>query len=196
MPKQFLKVVSPVAVLAIACSLFAEDAKKDSPKSAPPAAAEKPKDGKESKKKRPAPDKEYTPGQVVRIIIDALKNNDAKDGGIATTVDFASPANQEATGPLDRFIPMVKSEAYAPMLNHKSAKYGKVLIDDDEGEAQELVRVTDAKGNVIYYIFRLSKQTEGKFKDCWMTDGVIRVEPRDLPREPKLGDDKSKPDRA
>src|SRR5205085_10713131 len=136
-------------VFAIAVAVFAADAKKDPPKDA----SEKPKAEKKNEKdakKRPVPAKELTPGQVVRIVVDALKNNDAKDGGIAITFDFASPDNQKATGPLERFIPMVKSEAYAPMLNHKSAKYGKVFIDEDEGEAQELVRIVDAKGNEVF----------------------------------------------
>jgi hypothetical protein len=74
--------------------------------------------------RRAKPDKDLAPGEVVRIVVDALRDNDAKDNGIAITFDFASPANQKATGPLERFVPLVKSPAYAPMLNHRSAEYG------------------------------------------------------------------------
>ena len=39
--------------------------------------------------------------------------------------------------------------------------------------------VTDAAGNKTYFMFQLSKQHDaGPLKDCWMTDGVIRVEPK------------------
>lgn len=134
--------------------------------------------------KRPAPHPDLTPGEVVRIVIDALKDNDERDRGIAITFDFASPANQELTGPLERFVPMVKGPAYAPMLKHKSAKYGKVLVRQDQ--AQQLVTIVDADGNEAAYVFQLSKQTEGGREGCWMTDGVIRVEPGTEPEEPKL----------
>ncbi|MSV29914.1 MAG: hypothetical protein EXQ52_14390 [Bryobacterales bacterium] len=51
-----------------------------------------------------------TPAEVVRTQITALRNNDKprKDAGIATAFRFASPGNRAATGPLDRFILMVK----------------------------------------------------------------------------------------
>jgi hypothetical protein len=129
-----------------------------------------------NEEKRPKPDPKLTPGQVVRIVMDALKKNDAKDNGIVVTFDFASPANKEATGPLERFIPMVKGAAYAPMLNYKSAKYSKTLLLEDD-QAMIAVSVVDAKGEVAFYMFQLSKQSEGDLKDCWMTDGVTRVKP-------------------
>jgi hypothetical protein len=166
------------------------------------AAAEAPRTDKTDEKqtekqpdKRPVPDKKLTPGQVVKIVMDALKNNDATDSGIAITFDFASPSNKEVTGPLERFIPMVKNETYAPMLNHKSAKYGKVLIKDDV--AQQAVTLVDSTGKEAAYVFQLSKQTDGDLKGCWMTDGVMRIEPGQEPREPKLGDPPGgAPDRA
>jgi hypothetical protein len=168
-------------------------AKSGDGKAAAPADA-KP-DGKDEKK-RPVPAPDLSPGDVVKIVLDALKNNDAKDTGIATTFAFASPGNRKVTGPLERFIPMLKNPAYAPMLNHKSAKYGKVVIRDDA--AQQVVKVVDAKGHEAMYVFRLSKQADGDLKDCWLTDGVVRVEPADDPVPPKIDDpaEADKPDRA
>src|SRR5439155_13415916 len=87
--------------------------------------------------------------------------------------------NKAVTGPIDRFIPMVKNPLYLPMLNHQSAEYGVVDIRDDQ--AHQLVILTTPRGEKVYYIFQLSKQAEGEFKDCWMTDGVYRVEPGDVP---------------
>jgi hypothetical protein len=33
-----------------------------------------------------------------------------------------------------------------------------------------------AGGSEVYYVFILSKQTEGDYINCWMTDGVLPVE--------------------
>lgn len=137
--------------------------------------------------KQPTPTPDLSPAQVVRVVMDALKNNDADDSGIAVTFDFASPGNKEATGPLARFIPMVKSPVYGPMLNHRSSTVGKVLVRDDE--AQALVTLIDAKGEKAAYVFRLSRQPDdGDPPNCWLTDGVIRVKPDAVPAEPKLED--------
>ena len=125
----------------------------------------------------PAPTPQLTPSQVVKVVMAALQANDATDSGIRVTFSFASPGNQQVTGPVDRFIPMVKGPAYAPMLNHKTATVREVTLKDDQ--AAELVTVIDAAGHAAYYVFQLSKQHEaGPLKDCWMTDGVIRVEPK------------------
>jgi hypothetical protein len=137
--------------------------------------------------KRPVPSPALTPAQVVRLVLDALKNNDAADSGIAVTFDFASPLNKEMTGPLARFIPMVKNPAYRPMLNHRSAQVGTVLVRDDQ--AQAVVELVDERGEPAAYIFRLSRQPDdGEPPNCWLTDGVIRVEPGRVPGGPKLDD--------
>jgi hypothetical protein len=116
-------------------------------------------------------------------VVDALRNNDANDTGIKTTFKFASPGNQQVTGPIERFIPMVKSPQYGPMVNSKSAEVRELSVDEDT--AQELAIIVDSNGDKAYYIFQLSKQSDGDLKDCWMTDGVIRVEPKDAgPRLP------------
>ena len=59
----------------------------------------------------PQPEVGLEPQDVVRIVINALANNDKPfaDAGIATTFAFASPANKVNTGPLERFTRMVKS---------------------------------------------------------------------------------------
>jgi hypothetical protein len=50
-------------------------------------------------------------------------------------------------------------------------------VKDDQ--AAEMVTVIDAAGQATHYVFQLSKQHDaGPLKDCWMTDGVIRVEPK------------------
>jgi hypothetical protein len=123
----------------------------------------------------PAPDPKLQPQDVVRIVVDALSKNDASDSGIRTTWKFASPANQSVTGPIERFIPMVKSAAYGAMLNSKSARYGDLQIQGDQ--ALQMVFLTAADGTKAGYIFQLSRQSDGPFKGCWMTDGVFPMKP-------------------
>ena len=128
--------------------------------------------------KQPGPRAEYGPDQVVQIVMDALQNNDDADAGIVTTFNFASPGNKRLTGPVERFIPMVKSPAYVPMLNFRSAEYGELKLSADKLSAEQIVTLTTADGETVSYLFHLSKQPDGEFKGCWMTDGVVRVQPK------------------
>jgi hypothetical protein len=41
-----------------------------------------------------------------------------------------------------------------------------------------------AGGSEVYYVFILSKQTEGDYINCWMTDGVLPVEETKKSDEP------------
>ncbi len=126
---------------------------------------------------RPVPTPQLSPKDVVSTVVKALRENDATDSGIKTTWGFASPANQKATGPLQKFIPLVKNAAYGTLLNHQSAEVREIAVKDDK--AAELAIVTDANGAKSYFVFQLSKQTDGDLKDYWMTDGVVRVQPPD-----------------
>jgi hypothetical protein len=128
----------------------------------------------------PTPKPEYTPEQVVHIQLDAMGRNDdpTPDHGIAVAFSFASPANQKQTGPLEKFARMIKTPDYRPMLNHRAADYGATHMIDQE--ARLLVKVTGSDGEVALYLFVLDKQTDGKFADCWMTDGVMRLRPEDI----------------
>jgi hypothetical protein len=143
----------------------------------------KPTSGKETSKINSAPQNKnslqpnpnLSPEQVITIVLEALQRNDeqAPDAGIATAFRFASPGNRAATGPLERFIQLVKSPAYKPLLNHKTATRGTVRIADDI--ARQRVTLTSANGERIVYLFTVSKQTEDPYKNCWMTDGVERL---------------------
>lgn len=121
------------------------------------------------------PDAKLTPEQVIKIQLDALRRNDepTADSGIRTAFHFASPANREATGPIERFIPLVKNPLYLPLLDHRRADFGTLRVEGDT--AQQRVTVTDKDGRTATYVFTLSKQSTAPYKDCWMTDGVGRV---------------------
>jgi hypothetical protein len=125
------------------------------------------------------------PEEVVRVVTEAMGRNDTPtaDAGIATAFAFASPGNKQATGPLARFIPMVKSPAYRPLLNYAKIEYGPVRVEGDY--AEQLVTVTDAAGDLAAFLFTLSCQADGDYEDCWMTDGVSRVGLEPIPPDPK-----------
>lgn len=129
------------------------------------------------------PDPGLSPGEVVRIQLDALRANDELDGdaGIATVFQFASPANRSITGPLDRFVELVKTPEYRPMLNHRRADAGPLITSGDL--AEQRVLITTAAGDRITYVFVLSRQREGAYRGCWMTEGVLR-EPAATPKLP------------
>ena len=132
----------------------------------------------------PSPNPDLTPDQVVRIQVDAMRSNDTPtpDAGIATAFRFASPGNREKTGPLEHFAKMVKGPGYAILVNCDSAEFGDSHVDGDQ--ARQAVKITSPTGEVAIFIFILSKQSEGSVKNCWMTDGVIRLRPEDLQPAP------------
>ncbi len=118
-----------------------------------------------------------SPEDVVSIQLRALKHNDrpSKDHGIRIAFRFASPANRASTGPIERFIRMVKNPLYRPMLNYKSEFREPLETIGDI--ARQKVTLVSEEGKTASYLFVLSKQTEEPYQDCWMTDSVMRVEP-------------------
>lgn len=129
------------------------------------------------------PNPSLSPGDVVRIQLDALRANDELDGdgGIATVFQFASPANRSMTGPFDRFVELVKTPEYRPMLNHRRAEPGPLITSGDL--AEQRVLITTAAGDLVAYVFVLARQREGVYAGCWMTEGVLR-EPAESQRPP------------
>jgi hypothetical protein len=116
----------------------------------------------------PAPS--LTPKQVVRIQLEALRDNDEDDRGIAVAFRFASPANKQSTGPIERFTAMLKGPLYSPMLGFIEADYEKPEVRGTSARLK--VKLYGSGGQVIVYVFYLSKQTEDPYSDCWMTDAV------------------------
>ena len=110
-----------------------------------------------------------SPGEVVRIQLEALRHNDEQNRGIAVAFRFASPANRANTGPLSRFIAMIKEGPYALMLDYRQAEYGQV--ETAANQARQRVTLTGTRAIVTYW-FYLSRQSQAPCEDCWMTDAV------------------------
>ena len=119
------------------------------------------------------PDPDLSPAEVIRIQLEALRHNDEQDRGIEVAFRFASPANRANTGPLARFIPMIKQGPYALMLDFRDATYGPVETVADR--ARQRVTLTGARETMTYW-FYLSRQSEPPYVGCWMTDSVF-IEP-------------------
>jgi uncharacterized protein DUF4864 len=119
------------------------------------------------------PDPKLSPQQVVEFQLTALRGNDVPtaDAGIERSFRFASPANKAATGPLEHFTVMVHGSQYSSLINAVEGSVTKVVTQDNI--AQVLTRIVTADGSEVYYVFILSKQAEGDYVNCWMTDGVV-----------------------
>jgi len=124
------------------------------------------------------PDQSLNPDDVVRIQLQSLKSNDPSNFGIEVTFRFASPNNKRNTGPLEKFIKLVNSPAYRPMLNHLDAQLLKLKIHLDQAIQDVIITTNEAKR--IGYRFILSRQSGSEYQGCWMTDAVIRFEVPDL----------------
>ena len=119
------------------------------------------------------PEPALSPGDVVRIQLEALRHNDEQNRGIEVAFRFASPANRANTGPLPRFIAMIKEGPYALLLDFVEATYGPV--ETVAGRARQPVTLTGSRSSITYW-FYLSRQTERPYVDCWMTDAVYIAE--------------------
>lgn len=119
-----------------------------------------------------APSSQYSAEQVVKIVIEALKNNDKanNDEGIATVFKFASPGNRSNTGPLPRFTQMIK-RGFPDMLNHSDARYDPMEVTGNT--AVQAVWLLTPSGQEVGYAFQLGKQLGGDYADMWMTEAVM-----------------------
>jgi hypothetical protein len=131
----------------------------------------------------PQPTRGQLPGDVVRIVIEALAQNDQPyaDAGIATTFAFASPANKVNTGPLLKFTQMVRTPAYGIMIDHVEHEFSEVVLMGVQ--AYQMVKVRALSGAEAVFAFRLSQQQDGEFDGMWMTDAVWPVASADIPEQ-------------
>lgn len=130
------------------------------------------------------PNPSLNPVQVVEAQLDALRRNRDDDEGIRITYNFASPANREETGPLDRFRTLFESPVYAPLLNHREFEVYAPSVYEDLAVVP--VRVIASDGEQVDYVFILTRQQEDPYENMWMTDAVQIHSPDDSTSEAPL----------
>ena len=124
------------------------------------------------------PSSKIKPEEVIKIQLSALmKNNDPyKDRGIIQTWEFAHPNNQKATGPLERFINMIKTDSYSMLLNHSNHEISEVYMSNKVATFE--VTVMDLEKKYYKFKWQVEKYSgEGALKDCWLTSAVSQPIP-------------------
>src|SRR5437868_5608431 len=101
----------------------------------------------------PKPHPDLSPDEVMRIILDALQHNDTPgaDCGIETAFNFASPANRAVTGPLPRFVEMVRNPMYQSLMNFVRVEADPISVEGDH--AEQRIRIFDTEGESAVYIW-------------------------------------------
>jgi len=119
------------------------------------------------------PSSNIKPSDVVKIQLIGLQNNndEFEDSGIEQTWNFAHPNNKKATGPLDKFKRMIKSNNYQMMINHISHTITEIRGGDNWVQFE--VIILDNKKIYHKFNWQVEKYTEdGPLKDCWLTTMV------------------------
>ena len=124
-----------------------------------------------------------SPEDVVRKQMQSLTGAGSVAQRIEGCYRFASPANRQHTGPIERFSAMVQAPLYQALLNSKHYLIGRVT--QQEGGAYLLVSTVDPAGELSLFRFFLSKQAVAPYQDCWMTDVVTRVGTMKIPEKPR-----------
>ena len=116
------------------------------------------------------PNKTLNPYDVVKIQLEALKNNNENDNGIKQTWLFAHPDNKKITGPYERFRIMIYGQQYKFLLNHSSHKIK--LIADSSNKFIYRIEILSDKKQLFFYEWHVQKGSEEKCKNCWFTSAV------------------------
>ena len=116
------------------------------------------------------PNKRLEPYDVVKIQLEALKNNNEDDNGIKQTWLFAHPDNKKITGPYERFRIMIYGQQYKFLLNHSSHKIN--LITNSPNRFIYRIEILSDKKQLFFYEWHVQKGSEEKCKNCWFTSAV------------------------
>ena len=119
------------------------------------------------------PNSEIGPNQVVKIQLNSLMKNDEPNlnNGIKQTWEFAHPSNKKYTGPLSKFITLLKGQNYKMLINHLDNE----IIEIFKTSNKYGFEVTILSNDKNYYKFQWVVEKyyeEGPLKDCWLTISV------------------------
>ena len=117
------------------------------------------------------PDDKFNPLEVVDIQLTSLQSNSSDDKGIYQCWLFAHPENKKYTGPIGRFVTMIRSTPYNVLLG--SLFFETKLISKNQTEAKVEVFLDGKNKNRYKILWILSKSNiSEECTNCWMTIGV------------------------
>ena len=116
------------------------------------------------------PSKNLDPYDVVKIQLEALKDNGENDEGIRQTWFFAHPDNKKVTGPYERFRVMINGQQYKYLINHSSHKIK--LITNSPNTFIYRIEILSKNKKLFIYEWHVQKGTNKNCKDCWFTSAV------------------------
>ena len=116
------------------------------------------------------PSQELDSYQVVKIQLEALKNNNEKDEGIKQTWLFAHPDNKKFTGPYSRFRIMIYGQQYRHLINHTSHKIE--LISNSPNTSIYRIEILSVNKKLFFYEWHVQKGSDDTCKNCWFTTAV------------------------
>ncbi len=118
-------------------------------------------------------DPSWTPGQVVQMQLNGLRDALQQPDGVGRCYEFASPNNRQAIGSLEQFVTLLKTPAYSVLPGHQGHIIGDSVVSEDT--ATVLVTVVDSAQVAHAFRFWLSKQATPPFESCWMTEAVLPI---------------------
>ena len=116
------------------------------------------------------PNEKLSPYDVVKIQLEALKNNNKNDEGIKITWLFAHPDNKKVTGPYERFRIMIYGNQYNLLLNHSSHKINLIMNTPDKNIYKVEILTRDKK--LFFYEWHVEKGSNKECSGCWFTTAV------------------------
>ena len=113
-----------------------------------------------------------SPEATVQIQLRALQNNDVprRDSGIRKVWAFAHPENKRFTGPLMKFMAMIKGPGYGMLLDHR--RHDIQLLEQDNSIAAFVVRVIANDGLVYRCQWQVALVISGENAGAWLTISV------------------------
>lgn len=125
----------------------------------------------------PVPRPDLAPGDVVRIQIEALAENDLpyKDAGIETAFRFMAPETKHLIGSIRDFIEIVNNPIYRCCINHAHVRYSEVRVKEERALRALILKPSDA-AREVGFVFLLTRQKAPPHRHCWMTRSVRRVQ--------------------
>ena len=117
------------------------------------------------------PNDKFSPLEVVDIQLTSLQSNSNDNKGIYQCWLFAHPENKKYTGPIRKFVSMIRSTPYDVLL--ESLFFETKLISKNQTEAKVEVFLDGKNKNRYKILWILSKSNiSEECTNCWMTIGV------------------------